>query len=130
MTLQELIAKLERAERVERIYDGEIGGILGWRRKVEYVRTSEQGEPIKRVFWIVPSGNDPGTVPMFTTSVDAAVELMNTIAPSEVWGVSFADGKGTAVVGGGPYCHAPTPAMALCIAALKAKLLRDAVSQV
>ncbi|QFI65805.1 hypothetical protein EKH55_0931 [Sinorhizobium alkalisoli] len=39
--------------------------------------------------------------------------------------MSFAEGKGTAVIGGGPYCHGATPAMALCIAALKLKRFRD-----
>lgn len=125
MTLNELINRLEAAGRVERIFDGEIGTLLGWRRKVEYLKNDANGEATKRVFWIVPSTDDPGTVPYFTTSLDAAVDLMNAIAPSEVWGVSFADGRGTAVIGAGPYCQAPTPAMALCIAALKAKLMRD-----
>lgn len=125
MSLQELIARLEHAGSVERIFDGEIGTLLGWRRKVEYIKNDANGEPTKRVFWVVPSSEDPGVVPFFTTSVDAAVELMNAIAPSDTWGVSMADGEGTAVIGSGPYCRAPTPAMALCIAALKAKQMRD-----
>lgn len=125
MTLKELIERLEDAGRVERIFDGEIGTLLGWRRKVEYLKNDANGEPTKRVFWVVPSSEDPGTVPYFTTSLDAAVDLMNAIAPADVWGVSFAEGKGTAIIGSGPYCSAPTPAMALCIATLKAKLMRD-----
>ncbi|AUX76423.1 hypothetical protein [Sinorhizobium fredii] len=125
MTLSELIKRLERAEKVERIFDGEIGALLGWRRQVDYIKNDANGEPTKRVFWIVPSSDDPGTVPFFTSSLDAAVDLMKAIAPADVWGVSMADGTGTAIIGSGPYCHAPTPAMALCIAALKAKLMRE-----
>lgn len=125
MGLAELIDRLERAKRPERSLDGEIGTLLGWRRKVEHRRNNENGEPVATTVWIIPSGQVPGHVPPYTTSLDAAIDLMNAIAPADVWGVSFADGKGTAVIGSGPYCSAPTPAMALCIAALKAKLMRD-----
>lgn len=125
MTLKDLIARLEKAEKVQRIFDGEIGTILGWRRKVEFAKSDQQGEPVKRVFWIVPSGDDPGTVPFFTTSLDAAIELMNVIAPSDVWAVCLNKGKSSAVIGDGPYCHGLTPAMALCIAALRVKSERD-----
>ncbi|MCZ4089315.1 hypothetical protein [Sinorhizobium psoraleae] len=55
MTLKALIERLEAAGRVERIFDGEIGTLLGWRRKVEYVKNDANGEPTKRVFWVVPS---------------------------------------------------------------------------
>ncbi|MCZ4093039.1 hypothetical protein [Sinorhizobium psoraleae] len=52
MTLKALIERLEAAGRVERIFDGEIGTLLGWRRKVEYVKNDANGEPTKRVFWL------------------------------------------------------------------------------
>ncbi|RVG06986.1 hypothetical protein CN230_24315 [Sinorhizobium meliloti] len=125
MTIEQLITKLESADTGDRILDGAIGSLLGWRQKVEYVKTDPNGEPSKKVFWVVPSGNNPGVVPLFTSSIDAAIELLENIAPSARWGVSFAGGIGTAVVGDGPYCHAPTTAIALCIAALKAKLVND-----
>jgi hypothetical protein len=122
MTIAQLIATLENANRAERVFDGAIGSILGWRQKVEYVKTDPNGEPAKKVFWIVPSGDNSGVVPPFTTSIDSAIELMEAIAPNDRWGVSFVDGVGTAIIGTGPYCHAATPALALCIASLKAKL--------
>lgn len=125
MNIGQLIAKLEQAEQAERVFDAAIGSILGWRQKVEYVKTDPNGETARKVFWIVPSGENPGIVPPFTTSIDAAVELMETVAPSDRWGVSVVGGTGTAFVGGGPYCHAPTAAMALCIASLKTKLELD-----
>jgi hypothetical protein len=125
MTLKELIERLESADRADRVFDGAIGTILGWRRKVENVSNDSSGETRKRVLWVVPSTNDTGTVPHFTTSLDAAIELMETIARSDTWGVSFADGMGTALIGSGPYCVAPTPPMALCIAALRTKLMRE-----
>ncbi|ANK75786.1 MULTISPECIES: hypothetical protein [Ensifer] len=121
MNIDQLIAKLEQAEQAERVFDAAIGSILGWRQKVEYVKTDPNGEPAKKVFWVVPSGENPGIVPPFTTSIDAAVELMEAVAPNDRWGVSTIGGTGTAFVGTGAYCHAPTAAMALCIASLKAK---------
>ncbi len=125
LDIRQIIAGLESATTAERFHDGQIATTLGWRRKVKYIKTEGNEEPAKRVLWLVPSGNDPGQVPYFTTSIDAAVEFMHAISPSDVWGVSCAGGRGTAVIGSGPYCHAPTPAMALCIAALKAKAMRD-----
>lgn len=125
MTLQELIERLENASKPELAFDGEIATLLGWRRKVEYVKSDSQGEDVKRAFWVVPSGDNPGTVPLFTTSLDAAIELMNTIAPSDQWGVSDGEGGGAATIDSGPYCLAATPAMALCIAALKTNLIRQ-----
>ncbi|PND18628.1 hypothetical protein CN934_26855 [Ensifer sp. MMN_5] len=126
MAIADLIADLEKASEGHRSLDAAIGILLGWRRKVEYLKTEEGGEPVRRVFWIVPSGDDPGRVPYFTTSIEDAFLLARTIAPGHTGGVSWDDdGRGTAIVDGGPYCEAATPALALCAAALRAKLEKE-----
>ncbi|MCA1494657.1 hypothetical protein I6F11_27670 [Ensifer sp. NBAIM29] len=126
MAVRDLIGEIENASAPERHLDSAIGILLGWKRKVEYVKTDEHGEPVRKVFWIVPTGDDYGKVPRFTNSLDAAMMLAREISPDSVGGVSWEkDGQGTAVLGEGPYCRAATPAMALCVAALRAKLAAD-----
>lgn len=125
VAIQDLISNLEKAAEGGRAFDVEIGLLMGWRRKVEHVKTDEHGEPERRIFWIVPSGKDPGTVPHYSTSLDAALLLARTVSPGHSGGVSWVDGKGTAIINDGPYCVAATPALALCVAALRAKLAED-----
>ncbi|MDX0498674.1 hypothetical protein CN074_21580 [Sinorhizobium medicae] len=126
MEVDILIARLESAEMGERAMDAAIGRLLGWRKKVEYVKRSDDGAAVKRTLWVVPAGNETGIVPQFTTSIDAAMLLVNEMAADGAGGVSWANGKGTAIIGDGPYCVAATPALALCIAALRAKKARVA----
>lgn len=126
MALSDLIKQIEGATAPGRDIDVEIALLLGWRRKVEYVKQDEHGEPVRKVFWVVPTGGDYGKVPRYTSSVDAAMTVVQEVAPGIVGGVSWEeDGRGAAILGDGTYCQAATPAMALCIAALKAKQTRD-----
>lgn len=130
MAIIDLISDLENANDGQRSLDAAIGLLLGWKRKVEYVKTDGNGEPVRKVFWIVPSGDDPGRVPYFTTSIEDAFLLAKTISPGHVGGVSWDEnGRGTALVGGGSYCEAATPALALCVAALKMKLRKEGAGE-
>lgn len=52
--------------------------------------------------------------------MDTAFALLNAVAPKSVGGVSWVgDDVCTAVLNGGEYCHGATPALAMCVAALK-----------
>ena len=56
----------------------------------------------------------------YTSSVDAAFSLAQLAAPRHVGGVSWEEeGIGTAAINDGPFHRAATPAIALCLAALK-----------
>ncbi len=118
MEIRDIIDILEGARAPERMHDGYVGSLFGWRRNVEYLTREGNPVPTKKVTWLSPSG-EPGIVPFYTTSLEAAVELASKIAAMDTWAVAWADGKGRAKIGDGPYCEALTPAMALCISALK-----------
>ncbi len=124
MDISEVIADLEAAKTTERMLDGYIASLFGWRRDVKYIVREGLPEPLKKVTWLAPNGR-AGIVPHYTTSLNAAMELAETIVPMRTWACGYCDGRGRAVIGGGEKCEAVTPAMALCVAALKAKHLLD-----
>lgn len=56
----------------------------------------------------------------YTASLDAALYLAQLVAPRHVGGASWEDdGTGTATINDGPFLRCATPAIALCLAALK-----------
>ncbi|MBD9641909.1 hypothetical protein IB277_37130 [Ensifer sp. ENS07] len=125
MAIVDLIRVLESADAGSRKLDADIALFIGWRRKVESIKiNAKTGLPVKRTVWIVPSSDGTGKVPPFTTSLDAAYELAKDVARDTDIGLSFADGTYTAVVGDSGYLHAGAPALALCAAAVAAKILR------
>jgi hypothetical protein len=63
--------------------------------------------------------HDPGTAPHFTTSLDAALTL---VPEGRGWLMRSVGGRGFAAISNaGEASQAKTPALALCIAALKAR---------
>ncbi|WP_105385829.1 hypothetical protein [Neorhizobium alkalisoli] len=102
MAFLDLIWRLERLQGPERQLDEELAAALEWSKKHEYV-----------------------TAPAFTNSIDDAIALMNEVAPSDRWGVGFADGKGSGLVEDEAYTEGPNVAIALCIVSLKAMLRRN-----
>ncbi|CCM72309.1 hypothetical protein BN406_06027 (plasmid) [Sinorhizobium meliloti Rm41] len=77
------------------------------------------GEKRVRTLWLVPAGDDFGRVPLYTSNLQDAFELAHTIRPNHDGGCSWVGSKGTATVEDGKYVKAATPAMALCVAALR-----------
>lgn len=125
MNLNELLAELEKATGPSRALDAAIGRMVGYKRKIEYRRSSLTGESVRKVFWIVPSGEDFGRMPAFTGTLDAAMELATTVVADCAGGVSWVDGTATARIGDGQYYYGATPALAVCIAALAHRLEAD-----
>ncbi|OAP39523.1 hypothetical protein ATC00_09770 [Sinorhizobium americanum] len=125
MKLDELLKELENATGPSRALDAAIGKIVGYKRKVEYRRSSQTGEPVRKVFWVVPSGEDYVRMPAFTGLLDAAIDLATTIVVGCRGGVSYVDGTATARINNGPYFFGATPALAICIAALSTRLDSD-----
>lgn len=87
------------------------------------------GVPGGRVRWVMSPTNKPGVVPSYSTSIDAAAEFAQALVSPDACGVTFDEqgrGKATIEYGGETYSAVgATPALALCIAALKAKHSRD-----
>lgn len=118
----DLIQELQEATEGTRKLDAAIALLVGWKRQVDTTRIDRKtGQPVKRSIWIVPSSNDVGKVPFFTTSLDAAYELAREVAPEDAIGVSFVAGVFTATVGSSGYVHGSTSALALCAAIVAVK---------
>jgi hypothetical protein len=119
MTREELIVALEKAERPSRKLDAEVALVVGWKVVV--------GDT-----WMGPHGEI--AVPEYTTSIDAALTL---VPEGWRWAVGDKDDRtdvpwaqvfrtdletGELVMFAEDDCYPATPALALCIAALKARV--------
>jgi|APAra7269096613_1048513.scaffolds.fasta_scaffold01816_4 hypothetical protein len=122
MSLQELIRQIEAAEGADRSLDIEIAQQVGYKKKVEYVEREGSKETVRTVVWADPLNGEFGKVPQFTASVDRAHDLALLIDPVSLGGVSWEESGSVARINNGPYHRASTPALALCAAALGAKL--------
>lgn len=125
MALPDLILELENAAGPDRRLDTAIALLVGYRRKVEHITEAHGKEPVRQVLWVVPGGGDTAKVPYYTSSLDTAYELTQLVAPLNEGGCSWVGGTGHAKINDGPHCHAATPALALCVAALKEKLSKE-----
>lgn len=67
-----------------------------------------------------PNLTDVQNIPHFTAGMNVAYNLVQMVAPDSVGGVSWNKAGGRAQVADLPICDGANPAIALCIAALKA----------
>ncbi|PJR11333.1 hypothetical protein [Sinorhizobium meliloti] len=110
MAIADLIRDLELATGPDRSLDLSIAFIVRYKREDDVGTTGGSN------------------VPPYTSSVDAALQLLHKMAPNSSGGVSWqADGSGTATANDGVYSHAANPAIALCLAALRSKEEHDRV---
>lgn len=118
-----LISMLEKAEAGSRELDAEIGIAAGFaeRRKGNVYKLSEAGSTLE-LYWPAP----------FSTSLDAAVALVELLLPGQEWSVGSNQpdiGEPWARIRTAPLRSleesAATPALALCLALLKALEARD-----
>ncbi len=107
--MNDLIAKLEAATEGSRELDEEISGFVGVREKCDY--SVAYGHP-KR--WTFPS---------YTTSIDAALTLLNDLPHKYHWSLSFPVAQVELVASNRMIINtsAATPALAICIAAIKGR---------
>ena len=119
--MKELIAKLEKASEGSRELDCDIPESLGWpvRRK----------PPSYKNPWCrAPEWKSIRTVPHYTTNIDAALQLVPEGFQWEVRHIPTDEGSNySAQANWQPTgrCYAATPALALCIAALKARMAEE-----
>ena len=119
MDLQRVLKRLENAGSPSRSLDAAIAEVIGWKKREEVTTDPKTGEERVRTLWLVPAGDDVGRIPHYTSNLQDAFDLAHAIRPSQTGGCSWVDGRGTAIIGEGEYAQAPTPALALCIAALR-----------
>lgn len=118
MSVYEVIDKIENAPFGGLALDEAIGFAVGWQPQVEYFKEHGRSTMKRNVVWLVPNGT-ASKLPPFSTSLDAAVSLMDTVAPDEIWGVTFRNGRAKAVVGDNSYSEAATAELAVCAAVLR-----------
>ncbi|PDT50364.1 hypothetical protein CO661_01590 [Sinorhizobium fredii] len=121
MLISDLIEEIEALKRANRDVDVKIALTVGWQRKVEL---ENQREGSRNVVWYW-QGEATGKLPPFTASVDAALQLLGAVCGRFVGGISWVGDKdeklATVSIVGHKYCHASTPALALCATALRIK---------
>ncbi len=124
MAISDLILQLQHAKEPNKELDISIGIVMGYKRHV--TTDKENGsEQERKVVWLYPDNGDESSLPAFTAKLDDAYLLAQSLAPGCVGGVSWDSQGGTAKIDDGPYFTAHTPALALCIAALSAKLQKE-----
>ncbi|MDW9633599.1 hypothetical protein [Sinorhizobium meliloti] len=109
MDLETIIADLGRMPEPDRKADRTIAYALG---------VQEKAGPTG-VYWVIGEKNFT-RIPAFTSSVDAAIIAAEAVGPVDMIGVTV--GRNVthrAILNNGDYCEGATPAIALCIAALR-----------
>lgn len=101
----------------DRETDKMIADMVGYRRKPK-TAPSLDGKGSKRTLWVISKYDEARNVPPFTGSLDAALELAETVSKGAALGASWEPGTASARIGAGPFIQAPTPALALCLSAL------------
>lgn len=113
MSDKDLIRELQSAQEPSRKTDTKLASLAGWEK------VPEDGAEQKQ-HWVFPGESRP-RLPMFTSSVDAAMEFASLIAPNEPIALVRSGDQCSAVVGNGPHCFSRIPAIALCLAALRSR---------
>ena len=122
MNLEKLLQFLEAASAPDRKLDVLLGIQIGYERHL--ARHVEETEPL-RMKWKKPDG-DIGNMPSFTESVDAAWEFALAFnGEIDIIAVAIDEhGRGSAQINEVKALHLPNAALALCVAAVQARLAR------
>jgi len=112
MSTSETIQKLQSLQEPDRFVDAAIARLMGYERIAP-----TDGKP---AIWKAPDGTKTLKVPLYTRYVQSAKSLSDQRCPDMPVAISWDDeGRGEAIIDGGTRCTAATPAIALCIAALR-----------
>lgn len=113
--IQELIESLVSAKEPSTVLDRQIALAVGYRLKM-----TGTGRP----YWTAPTGEQRMDCPDYTASIDQARSLLNILAPGHYAGVTFGP-ICRAQINEAPVCYGASPALAICVAAMKLKQYRD-----
>lgn len=108
--LVNLFERLRSLKGPDRRIDIELAMLAGYRREVD--------DKERRVLWFDPKGKDPVRIPPYTASLDHAREFAEFVRPGHVGGCSWDGKSGHARIDPDQYFSAPSPEIALCLAAL------------
>jgi len=110
------IDKLQAATGPDRELDAEIAFTLGWRMSHGRWWTAEQASAARKAKRAISAVGVASRLPYFTADTDEA----RTIKPGVSVILNIAEDDITTAIGDGPEGCGDTPALALCIASLKA----------
>lgn len=115
MSFERALELIKSAKNPARSIDATIARSFGWQQQPENVI---KGGVVKQVHRWVDAKGATATVPFFTSNLDAAFRLSQTLVPSHVAALLWDKREYTAQFKGGEKYSAPDPALALCYAAL------------
>jgi hypothetical protein len=118
--LVEAIQAVQSATEGSRPLDRQVAEAIGWTRKLKEV-TDDSGKTTSRGIWYPPNSDQAGTIPNYTSDLDAAQTILSLVGETvSQGGCSWEPGKASAQIVGFPAVEARTPALALCSAAMRA----------
>lgn len=113
-TIETLMSELRTAKGPDRQLDARIAAAFGFRR-VKTQLDSDNSRPR----WIAPTGEEIGTIPFYTSSIDDAGLLLRWNTPGTNWGLSWEEGTASTQIATDEVCQAATPPLAVCLAAMQ-----------
>lgn len=122
-----VIDRLSQLTGPDRETDEYLALIDGWRLAGETDQPREQ-LPRGQREWIEPTTQKRGRVPFYTSNIQEAFEFLKRAAPDNAVACAWWPDKGAAKLGEDISVMAQTPAIALCIAALKGMASRRAAA--
>lgn len=122
MYLKEIIKRLRSLDGPDRDLDMEIAREMGYQMREEET-VGPAGDSIKRKLWLVPSGESADRVPLYTSSLEHAYRLALTIAPRDPAAAASVGGRGRAQLEGDELFEGHNPAIALCLAVMKRRIV-------
>ncbi|MBW9089324.1 hypothetical protein JNB91_15925 [Rhizobium wenxiniae] len=118
-TVKEIYVALRSAAEGSRDLDIAIAELLGWERSAAFITDISTGAARTTPQWIPPGADEPGKVPHYTSNLDDAHKLAVDVASGDIVAMSWENGEATATIGNiRRFSSAPTPALALCVAAV------------
>ncbi|TCU14706.1 hypothetical protein EV132_10874 [Rhizobium sullae] len=122
MYLKEIIKKLRTADGPDRDLDVHIAIEMGYLVREEEIDGAD-GARQRRRLWVVLTGESAARVPYYTSSLEHAYQLAQLIAPSDAAAVAWVGHRGQAQLDGDESYEAANPAIALCLACLKRRIV-------
>lgn len=114
MQSEEIVKELTSTREGGRELDIKIAQFLGW-RSVSLIKTDPNTGSLRQgSAWAPPGSDQPSRLPHYTTQIQAAMELLNSIVPDHEIGISWERGTASAQIKDREAVRAATPSLALC----------------
>ncbi|MNI10079.1 hypothetical protein D3C73_631760 [compost metagenome] len=113
-----LLRELEDGGPPSRRLDTAIGLVGGFRPIGNY-------DDVTLADWRDPINGEAGPLPLFTSVIDHAILFARCVAAPANGGCSWENGRGSAILNERSPAQSVNPALAICIAAMRARTLKN-----